>query len=148
LDSSAIDSTLAVGDQPGPTRTSRAFAIVSAAVYDAYNSITHANDPYLTELLGYEAASPTAAVSTAAALTLKDLYPQQAARFDAARADALATVPDGDAENLGVALGRRVADAILAARANDGSDAMMTYTPVDEPGHHRVDPLNPTQGFL
>lgn len=148
LDSSAIDSTLDVADQPGPTRTARAFGIVSAAVYDAYNSITHGYEPYLVELSGYDAADPTAAVSAAAHRTLVAMFPQQEGRFDDLLEQALATVPDGAAENLGVELGEAVAAALLAARADDGSDAMMMYTPVDAPGHHGADPENPDQGFL
>ena len=71
LDSNAIDCSrpLAVQDQIGPTRVSRAFAIVSAAVFDALNSITHANAPYLVEINGFESANKTAAISAAAHAT-------------------------------------------------------------------------------
>lgn len=150
LDANAIDCArpITVQDQIGPTRVSRAFAIVSAAVFDAVNSITHANAPYLVELGGFESANKTAAISAAAHATLKALWPDQAARFDDALAKALAVVPNGPAETRGVELGRRVAQVILADRLNDGSNAPMPYTPIDEPGHHRPDPENPDQGFL
>jgi hypothetical protein len=122
--------------------------MVSAAVFDAFNSITHTHAPYLVEFNDYESASKTAAVSAAAHATLKALFPHQESRFDDAFEDALAVVPDGTAETRGVELGRKVADAILAARGDDGSDEPMPYTPVDEPGRHRADPENPNQGFL
>ena len=41
LDANAGDSRLLLQDQGGPTRTSRAFAIVSVAMFDALNSISH-----------------------------------------------------------------------------------------------------------
>src|SRR5262249_45319359 len=79
---------------------------------------------------------------------LASLYPQQTMTFDAALAATLAGVPDGPAETRGVAVGAYVAAQILAARANDNSDAMMMYTPTPLPGHHQPDPLHPDQGFL
>lgn len=110
-------------DQGGPTRTSRAFAMVSTAVFDALNSITHHAQPYLVELQGYESADPRAAVSAAAYHTLLHLYPQQQARFDAALAEWLAEIPNGPAEDQGVELGRLAAEACLNGRAADGWDA-------------------------
>ena len=58
------------------------------------------------------------------------------------------SVPDGSAETRGVAVGKYVAAQILAARADDTSDAMMMYTPTPLLGHHQPDPLHPDQGFL
>jgi hypothetical protein len=147
LDANAADHALAAPDQPGPTFTSRAFAIVSAAVYDAVNSIDHKHQPYLTELSGYQSADVRAAVSAAACHTLVELYPQQADTFGVAFEDWLSRIPSGQRRDKGVELGQRVADAILAARANDRSDAPMSYTPANAPGFHQVDPNNPNQGF-
>jgi hypothetical protein len=76
------------------------------------------------------------------------LYPQQREAFDDAFDRWLRRIGDADGRNRGLTLGRRVAEAILAKRANDGSDEPMSYTPIDEPGHHREDPINPGQGFL
>lgn len=148
LDANAADHALAAPDQGGPTLTSRAFAIVSAAVFDAVNSISHNYDPFLTELPGYETADVEAAVSAAAYYTLAELYPQQQASFDTEFANWQTMVPDGAAEDAGLELGQLVAQAILNARAGDGSDAMMMYTPKNLPGFHRPDPLNPAQPFL
>lgn len=148
LDACAVDAALSTHDEPGPTATSRAFAIVSASVFDALNSISHNYQPYLTELAGYEGADADAAVSAAAYTTLRELYPQQLVAFDAAYASWLAQIPDGQAEDLGVELGQRIASAILAARADDGSDVNTPYTPLDGAGYHQPDPNNPNQGFL
>lgn len=148
LDANAADHSVASPDQGGPTRTSRAFAIVSAAVFDAVNSIHHRYEPYLLELRGYESADLRAAVSVAAHDTLVSLYPQQQSRFDGALTRWLAVIPDGRREQRGVELGRRMAQACIADRVDDGSEAMHMYMPTNEPGHHQPDPYNPTQGFL
>jgi hypothetical protein len=147
-DATAHDHSLSRPDQPGPTRTSRAFAIVSVAVFDAWNSIYHRYTPYLSDFRGYERADERIAVATAAYETLRVLYPQQKASFAAAHADWLRRVPLGTARTLGIQLGRRVALAILGRRANDGSNATMTYVPSHHPGYHQADPLHPDQGFL
>src|SRR5262249_34354646 len=70
------------------------------------------------------------AVAAAAHRALIALYPAQTAALDAKLTASLATIPDGKAEDDGVALGRSVADQILALRLNDGSG----ITPPPYPG--------------
>lgn len=135
-------------DQGGPTRDSRALAIVHAAMFDAVNSIDGHFTPYLTVAPDAKGASIEAAVAQAGHDTLVALYPSQTATFDAALTSTLAGVPDGQAENKGIAVGHYVAAAILAARADDGSSTPSDYHPIGRPGHHQPDPLHPTQGFL
>jgi hypothetical protein len=147
LDANAIDSTLAVPDNPGPTYTGRAFAIVSVAMYDAFNSIDGRYEPYLSDVAGYGRADPRAAVGAAAYATLSDLYPQQAERFDGLYEEWLSLIRPGTPRDLGVELGEIVAAEILAARTGDGSEADMIYIPGVGPGFHQVDPQNPNQGF-
>lgn len=123
-------SVVATPDQPGPTKTSRALAIVQAAVFDAVNSIDGSCKPYLVSYHGYDNASMGAAIAQAAHDTLSSLYPHQRTDFDADLRASLAKIPDGRAERQGIDLGRRVAAAILQARQGDGA----TYTePYDEP---------------
>src|SRR5262245_25577040 len=98
----ALKNDYALGhapDQGGPTRDSRALAIVHAAMFDALNSIDGRFTPYLTLAPNAKGASIEAAVAQAAHDTLASLYPSQAQGFDAALADTLAGVPDGQAEN-------------------------------------------------
>jgi hypothetical protein len=147
LDANAVDHSFASPDQAGPTRTSRAFAIVSAAVFDACNSITHNHRPYLTELKDYDRADKRAAVTAAAYHTLIALYPQQAETFEEEYERWLFRIGKSDGRTKGLELGRKVARAILEARANDGSELPMSYTPGTGPGFHQVDPNNPNQGF-
>ena len=148
LDANAADHSLANPDQGGPTRTSRAFAIVSAAVFDTVNSIDHRYEPYLLELPGFQNADVRAAVSVAAHDTLISLFPQQQSRFDAALDDWLDRVPDGRREQRGILLGQRMAEACITSRIGDGADVMHMYMPTNAPGHHQPDPENPNQGFL
>jgi PAP2 superfamily len=134
-------------DQKGPGRTARAFAIVHAAIFDAVNSIDRSYTPYLALVKASRGASIKASVAQAAHDTLVALYPHQKAVFDAALARSLDGIaPDGATR--GVEVGRAAAGNILAARANDGSQATTTYTPVPLPGYHQPDPLHPNQGFL
>lgn len=134
-------------DQPGPTRVSRALAIVHAAIFDAVNSIVPDYEPYLV-CRRAPGASVDAAVAAAAHRTLAALYPSQRRSLDALLREYLADIPAGDAKEEGRALGRAVAREILAAREDDGADAPMHYTPSYTPGRHRADPLHPYQGYL
>ncbi|WP_437683422.1 phosphatase PAP2 family protein [Sorangium sp. So ce131] len=134
-------------EQRGPTRVSRALAIVHAAIFDAVNSIVHKYEPYSVDL-DAPGASIDAAVATAAHGTLTALYPRQTDALDATLLVYLAEIPASSAKEDGVALGIVVADETLAERADDGSDAPMPYVPRYAPGQHREDPLYPDQGFL
>ena len=81
------------GDQLGPTRTSRAFAIVQGAVYDAVNSIDPDYTPYLIRVAAPKDASVHAAVAEAAYTTLVSLYPYQKAYFQTQLAASLQNIP-------------------------------------------------------
>lgn len=133
---------------PGPTWASRNSAIVQLAVYDAVNAITQTHTSFVTNAQGPAWASKEAAVATAAHDTLVALYPAQQGTLDALWNNSLATIPDGPAENAGVALGHQVASEIIALRTGDGSGNNTPYVPDPDPGKWRPDPLNPTQQAL
>jgi hypothetical protein len=137
----------APGLQFGPTRTSRAFAIVQGAVFDAVNSIKPQYSPYLIQVAAPKDASLDAAVAEAAYTTLVDLYPYQKDYFDSQLAVSLQHIPQKQKID-GLAVGLTVADYILAARANDGSQVdapgqQPPYTYGQLPGQWRADPLHP-----
>src|SRR5262245_6590953 len=113
-------------DQPGPVLAQRAFAIASAAMYDAYNSIERIGSRYLVSVPVLLNADSDAAVAQAAHDTLVALYPSQKATFDEALKQTLQRIPDGASENRGRAVGAFVAGFILDARANDGADSMQS----------------------
>lgn len=143
LDVVAADHTLPeLKEHPGPTEASRTLAIVHGAMFDAINSIQGKYEPYLIKVVGTSGADIDAAVGQAAHDTLAALYPGQAATIDAALASWLGQIPNGKAENLGIALGKTVAEAVLEHRENDGADATSDYAyHVGELFHHQTDPV-------
>lgn len=147
LDCNARDHALSSPDQGGPTYTTRAFAIVSVAMFDAWNSIHVKYQPAITRIRGFEHADEQAAVSTAAYRTLRTLFPQQRIKIDSEFSNWLRRIPSGTRRAAGVRLGEAVAAAVLAARANDRANVAMPYTPINQPGFHQPDPLHPNQGF-
>jgi hypothetical protein len=154
LTASAVDHTNVMaggvpvfGTQLGPTRTSRALAIVQIAVFDAVNAIDGGYQSYTGIAKAPAGASLDAAVGTAAHDTLVALYPAQGPALHMLLALDLAMQPGGHARADGVATGRRAAAAILALRADDGSDREepvvgVDYFPGDGPGEWRPDPVS------
>jgi hypothetical protein len=137
----------APGLQFGPTRTSRAFAIVQGAVFDAVNSITPRYSPYEIQLPAPRNASINAAVAEAAYTTLVNLYPYQKPYFDSKLAASLKGIPLIP-EIEGLAVGGIIATIELALRSNDGSQVDTAGKPVHYtygqlPGEWRADPLHP-----
>jgi hypothetical protein len=113
-----------------PNVQTRALAMVHGAVFDAVNGIERGFAPYLVQRHAPRWASEEAAAATAAHDVLVALMPaSQQATLDAALTSALAKVPDGRAEDAGVAFGKLVAEQMLAARADDGSTDVVTYVP-------------------
>ena len=116
--------------RPPPPMAARDMAIMNTAVYDAVNAASALRyRPYRYDGPPVLGASAEAAASAAAYRVLSHLFPEIAAQAPslAARMQALYDHATGDATApavaIGVALGDRQADAILAARAHDGADA-------------------------
>lgn len=104
-----------------PPRASRLLALVHTAVYDAVNGIVGGFEPYHVPPGAAPDASPEAAAAAAAHTVLSAAVPARQATYDAALAASLEQIPDGAAQDNGVAWGEEVAAEILALRANDGS---------------------------
>ncbi|MDQ3651405.1 MAG: phosphatase PAP2 family protein [Acidobacteriota bacterium] len=145
LEANRVSHTNGLDEQTGPTRSSRALAIVHLAMYDAYAGVINdtANLPRYIAVPPSPApgASPEAAVAAAAHATLSDLFPGQTPFFDLILAGA------GDPSDPGHSFGIAVAQTILADRAGDPGGASPGYTPSPLRGKHRPDPDNPGQGF-
>jgi hypothetical protein len=151
IDASGLDhAPSAPGELPeqlGPGRASRAMAIVHIAIFDALNAIQGGYESYSGLPRVREETSFAAAIAQAAHDTLAALYPAQAESFGAELASELRRIPRGRAKANGVALGRRAAAAILALRADDGSQHEEPLLGVDwftsdAPGHWRQDPIS------
>ncbi len=149
LQANANDHALAHPEEGGPVLTGRAFAIVSVAMYDAYNSVKHIGTPFLITAPTVGSTNEDAAVAQAAHDTLVALFPSQQALFDRSLSSFMRLVGHGPAVNRGLAVGSFVAQQVLDARADDGTAQVMEpgYVPSGLPGFHDVDPMHPGQGF-
>ena len=112
------------GHTPPPV-ASRSLAILHVSIYDAVNGIARSYEQYLVESAVPASASREAATSAAAHEALVNLFPTAASSFDTLHAAILATLPDSPQKTAGILWGELVADQILAARANDGFNAVL-----------------------
>jgi hypothetical protein len=132
------------GAQPATMHSTRSFAIMHAAIYDAVNGIDQRHKPYLVTLPGVSPnASQEAAAAAAAHEILIALYPTFKASLDAALQQSLAQIADGKGKAEGIAIGVAVADRILALRSSDGASAPpIPYIFGTAPGDYQSTPPN------
>jgi hypothetical protein len=154
VDASGLDHTPVAagedrffGEQFGPTRASRAMAIVHIAMFEAVNAIAGRYQSYVRLEPASPATSMDAAVGQAAHDTLTALFPSQKANFDQQLALDLSTVHGMRPRELGIALGQRAAAAVLALRTDDGSARSeprvgVEFSTGSEPGDWRQDPIS------
>ena len=108
------------------------FGYAGIAVYDAVMAVRHKYEPFAIRTNAPRGASPEAAVVAAAHRIYEHYLPvQKATILDPAYDASLATIPDGQAKAGGVAAGLRVANALIALRADDGFRKDVGYTPPD-----------------
>src|SRR5437867_11293623 len=119
----ALDAIRA--ERTAPPIASRSLAILHVSIYDAVNGIARTHEPYLVQSAVAANASRKAAASAAAHEALVNLFPASASSFDALHAAILAGIPNGPQKTAGITWGEFVANQILAARANDGHDAIV-----------------------
>jgi PAP2 superfamily len=119
----------------------RMMGMVDAAMFDAVNSIERRYRPYLVQLPADPATSKEAAAAAAAAAVLATIDEKTAGEMKAALAGYLTSIPDGAAKSDGIKLGEAVAAKVVAARANDGSDAPDAYRPRTTPGVYVPTPI-------
>jgi uncharacterized protein (TIGR03118 family) len=128
-------------DKPTIGFVTRDLAIVHTAIYDAVTAIDHTSAPLLVRSAGAPAdASPVAAADAAGLVTASALFPNDTAVFQATYQSVLAGVPDGQGQTDGIAVGTAVGEQVLIARANDGSNTVVNYTPGTAPGDWRPTP--------
>jgi hypothetical protein len=121
-------------------------AMIHGAVYDAVNAIDGEYEPYLTAPPARHWYSQEAAAATAAYRILIDSRPslvpaaQQpalAARLKPLYDATLAAIAPGPAKDGGIATGNAAADAMIAARTNDGRFGPFRFTVGSHPGEWR-----------
>jgi hypothetical protein len=111
----------------------RNLAIVHLAVHDAVNAAKPKYESYLVKPQAHADALPDAAALSAAFNTLVTLYPSQRVSLEAIYRRDLARLPDNEATQVGIQLGKEVAEQLVRARANDGVDAKVEYVPSADP---------------
>src|SRR5881409_1811857 len=135
------------GEQFGPTRASRAMAIVHIAIFDALDAVVGGYTSYTGTQAAPGPLSVDAAISQTARDTLVAMFPSQTPTFDGYLAEDLAAIRNAQQKANGIDLGHRTAAAILGMRVNDGSQfpepiVGVNYFPSDQPGHWRQDPIS------
>jgi hypothetical protein len=117
------------------------FAYEQIAVYDAVAAINHRFEPIYYRGKAPREASLDAAVIAAAHRVLALYFPAQAPALDTQYATSLAAVTDSsDAVSAGVKVGEAAAEALINARAGDGLEASVAYTPFTGPGFWQTTP--------
>src|SRR5438552_6604375 len=132
------------GAQPATIHSTRSFAILHAAIYDAVNNIDAKFTPYLVRLPDVpRSASEIAAADQAAHDVLVFLYPAFQASLDMELEQDLALLPDNERKAQGIAVGQAVAGQLLAARSADGANVTPPpYVPGTQPGDYQLTPPN------
>jgi hypothetical protein len=129
-----------VGPQP-PFPKARFAAITQLAVFEAVNAIKGDYKPYLGTITASPGDSAEAAAIAAAHLVLRTYFPASAPSLDAAYTSSLAAIPDGPSKTAGIAVGEAAANAMMAARASDGSSPSAFYLPTStSPGQWQPTP--------
>jgi hypothetical protein len=125
-------------------------ATVHVAMFDAVNAIDGSYRSFAAQPKTATAgASLEAAAAAAAYHTLRGLFPNRTAQYQAAYDNFVAALPDGDATTRGLQIGQEVAVQIVALRADDGRLTPVTYTPTNLPGRFRgTNPVNPWMPFV
>jgi membrane-associated phospholipid phosphatase len=129
------------GAQPATVHPTRSFALLQAAEYDAVNSITRHDRPYLFSTRAPRDARPDAAADQAAHDVLAALYPAMRGELGATLHAELAKIPGGRGRHDGTQVGAAVARQLLGLRAHDGSAATPPpFVSGNLPGDYRPTP--------
>jgi hypothetical protein len=108
--------------------------MVHAAMFEAINAVDSRYTPFRVKAVASVGSSADAAAAVAAHDVLVSLFPAQTTSLDASLDISLVKLVDKDILTSSLALGQRVAAAILAFRTADGSDAPNTWRPTTSAG--------------
>lgn len=118
-----------------PAESTVLFAYSSIAVYDAVNAIRGGFTPFYYSGNAAPGASEEAAAIAAAHRVLVNYFPGLQTALDAQFNASLTQLnASPDAKTAGMAVGEAAAAALIAARAGDGFEANVPYTPGSGPG--------------
>lgn len=118
----------------------RVIAMMNTAMHDAINRTYNGADNYYNVGVNAPGGNLRAAAAVAAHDVLVAVNPSQAASYDNALASSLSLIGAGSAKTSGMATGAAYAQAMITARANDGSGTVVNYVPGNQPGQWRPTP--------
>ncbi len=117
----------------------RTLTMVHLAMHNVLNAIEPQYQTYsFTEK--QPGADPTAATSQAAYEILLKTYPQRQDTLDLILNKWLSQIPEGEAKNLGINLGKQAAASMWQLREGDGHQKQGDYTPMTKPGDYQYTP--------
>ena len=125
---------------PNSILQSRTLAIVHGAIYDTVRAVDRRNRAYAVDVEAPSGTSAEAAVAAAAHGILVRLAPAERPMLDAALNVSLSKFAEGQAKSDGIALGRQIAEKLLALRTTDGADAKVAFTPKAGTGLYQLTP--------
>lgn len=131
-----------------PPVMARVMAAMHGAIHDAINSVEPRYETYRFKVQAPPGASSDAAVASAAHGVLTALVPNQKTVFDAALSTSLAKISEERAKADGLAVGKSIAEQMLAWRAKDGFDAKADDKPSTAPGLWQRTPPGMLPGAL
>ena len=118
-----------------PPRVGRNLAMIHGAMFDAINCINPAYEPFLFSGSPSEVGlDPNIAAAAAAYRVASHLYPTFNNVWGSTLAESLNAYESSLSKQASIDFGTQVANSVLAARANDGSDATFNYQPGNQPG--------------
>jgi hypothetical protein len=121
-----------------PPLAARILAMEALAQYDTLAAI-EGTSAYLVHQTVSGPVVLDAALAKASYTVLYALFPSLRSSFDTSLNNLLATISDGTAKTNALSLGAAVGNGVLAVRANDGSDAYVTYPGSTDIGMWRPD---------
>lgn len=123
-----------------PQAQSRFMAMVQIAMHDALNSIKPKYERYALTAARDPFAAVDAALASAAYHTIMKMGIQQAFPVPTWYQESLATVPDGESKQRGIALGEAAATALTARHSRESYLKAVAMLPIPEgtqPGQYR-----------
>jgi hypothetical protein len=136
----AYDELIVTKLQPPPVSVLN-LALVHGAVYDAVNAIDGGYEPYLGAPTASPSYSEDAAAAAAAYRVLVYLVPDREPQLTGYYNDSLDLIPNGAAENGGVAVGEAAAATMILERTGDGRNGTTLFTEGTRKGEWRRVPL-------
>ena len=116
------------GTNPRPPASSSVLGgMVHGAMYDAVAAVAGGLEPFATGVTAPPGASVDAAVATAAKDVLVQRVASQAGFVEGQYIEYMSYIPDGDAKDAGIAVGKAAAAGMLAMRTGDNFDDVVPY---------------------